>query len=206
MSFIGQYIALFNHSSHRFIQMREDGTVGVLEDSSVHPQNLEPWRSYERFFVVDAGFGKVALHCPVFNRFIRIDGESVDGFGGKRDANNLHVENERFTIVDAGNGKFAFHNALHNRFIRICFGRVDTLGGPKDVDKLPEESEWGAERCQIVLHPMPYSHISTFIGQYIALFNHPSHRFIQMRESVDGFGGKRDANNLHVTLTLTLSI
>jgi serine/threonine protein kinase len=160
MSFIGQHVALFNSYNRRFVQMRGDKTVGVLDDSSVNPGNLESWRDWERFLVVDAGYGEVAFFNPEHQRFLQIRDERHGWTVGVLDEPSVRPQNleswrnwERFRIVDAGNGKYALHNAHHNRFVRVANGSVDGLGGPKDVNKLPPESEWGSERFEIVQHP-----------------------------------------------------
>jgi len=84
---------------------------------------------------VDAGGGEIALHNAVYKRFLRMDGERVDGFGGIMNVEKLPSgwANERFTLVDAGKGKFAFHNSKHNRFIRMTGESVDAKGGVRDV-------------------------------------------------------------------------
>ena len=136
--------------------MLDDGTVGVLEDANVNPSNLELWRTWERFLVVDAGNGKIALHNTFHNRFIRISGDDVEGCGGSRNACDLPPESEwgceRFTLVDAGDGKYAFHNSLHNRFMRMCGSSVDARGGPRNVDQLPPG--WLSEQFEIIPHPI----------------------------------------------------
>jgi hypothetical protein len=157
--FIGYHVALYNRHYRKFVQMTPDGSVGVLDDKGVDPTNLESFRAWERFQVVDAGDGKVALHCAFHNRFIKIDGDDVNGFGGPKGSDDLPADwaSERFSLVDAGNGKYAFHNFHHNRFMRLVNLSVDAKGGRKDMDKLPPESEWTGERFQIVLHPRPAS-------------------------------------------------
>ena len=74
MQFVGHFVALYNTHERRFLLMADDGSIGPLDDTSVNPGNLEAFRTWERFEVVDAGDGKIALHCAAHNRFIRIDG------------------------------------------------------------------------------------------------------------------------------------
>ena len=156
MQHIGKSVAIFGCAESRFLQMREDGNVGILDDAAVNPKKLESWRTWERFLVVDAGHGKIALHNAHHNRFLRIYGEDVDAQGGVCESSKLpsNWDSERFSVVDAGNGKVAFHNAKHNRFMRIWSNEVDAKGGVKDVGSLPPESEWGSERFIIVPHPL----------------------------------------------------
>ncbi|MFN9957455.1 MAG: fascin domain-containing protein, partial [bacterium] len=136
VSFIGKVIALFGSQEHRFVQMRADGVVGILDDANMLPANIGIGQQWERFTVIDAGGGEVAFHNRFHNRFLRLNGDSVDGYGGPRNATDLPADwlAERFRIIDAGNGKFALHNASHNRFIRVCGGMVDARGGPMNVE------------------------------------------------------------------------
>ena len=188
---IGSYIALFGVSDKRFVQMNDKGDVGVLEDANVSPDNLEQWRRWERFLVVDGGGGRVAFYCSLHRRFLRLrDSEnSVDGYGGRKDSNCLpnYWDSERFVIVDAGDGKVALHSPRCNRFLRMKGRKVDAKGGPKDVDRLPPASEWGAERFQIVPHPIVRP------GDHIALFGVSDKRFVQMNDKGD-VGVLEDAN------------
>jgi hypothetical protein len=144
-NYTNQYVALYNRYHQRFVQMGDNGSVGILDDSNANPSNLESWRSWERFQIIDVGGGHIALHSPVHKRFVRVThhGE-VDGHGGVREASAGLPSDwacERFTLVDAGNGKYAFHNTQYNRFIRLYGGRVDTGGGVRNVDSLPPENE-----------------------------------------------------------------
>ena len=91
-SFVHRHVALFNHSARRFVQMRESGNIRVL--SEVDRPHQESWCSWERFLVVNAGNGKVALHCPVHSRFNRIDGEYMNGGGDPKHANELPPEQQ----------------------------------------------------------------------------------------------------------------
>ena len=156
--FLGQDVALYGCACQRFVQMRPDGTVGSLDDAACSPGNLEVWRTWERFLVVDAGNGEVALHNALHNRFIRVWEGAVEAHGGPMDADKLPGgwESERFTIVDAGNGKWALHNAHHYRFIRMHGAQkeVDAGGGPRDRNRLPPEADWASERFLLVPHPL----------------------------------------------------
>ncbi|KAG1658456.1 hypothetical protein FOA52_005620 [Chlamydomonas sp. UWO 241] len=92
----------------------------------------------------------VALHSTCHRRFLRLDGEHVDGHGGHRDADDLPDDwnLERFTVVDAGPGQIALHSASHNRFVRIIVDRVDARGGVRNAGKLPDD--WDSERLTVV--------------------------------------------------------
>ena len=154
---IGKHVALFSKFAQRFVQMRSDGTIGMLNEAShdLTKGFIESWRSWERFLVVDAGGGKIALHNPYHNRFIRMSGEYVEA-SGVCAASSFMVqwEAERFTLLkDSGTNCFAFHNALHNRFIQMTKdGSVSSVCC--DVSNLLSASDWPAERFVIVPHPL----------------------------------------------------
>ena len=64
----------------------------------------EPTHSSEQFTVVDAGNGRIALHCAEPNRFVRLIGADVDARAGVKDVDKLprDWDSERFVVVDAG--------------------------------------------------------------------------------------------------------
>jgi len=183
MEFLGQNIALFHAATRRFVQLRTDGIVSILDDDAVSPANIEPWRAWETFAVVIAGCGKIALHCAAHNRFLRVIGDNVDAHGGPMNITDLPPESEwpseRFTIVDAGNGMYAIHNSHHNRFIRVYNGVVDTGGGVRKENELPSAFQWPSERFHIVI--MKENSNLKFIGRHIALFNCSTQQFVQMK-------------------------
>lgn len=123
--------------------------VGEEVDGRGGHMNLDglpvEWAS-ERFTVVDAGGGEIALHSPCHGRFVRLCEEAVDAKGGPRHAENLgDWQLERFTVVDAGGGLVALHCKAQNRFVRMeGGGDVNAKGGRKDVDSLPRG--WDSER------------------------------------------------------------
>jgi hypothetical protein len=121
---------------------------------------LESWRTHERFTVIDAGNGEIALHCKAHNRFLRMmhDG-SFDAFGGQKDANALPPRHEsgaeRFLVKQCANGQIALFGACNRRFVRCVPGGTNSdwngCGGRRaNVDDLPEA--WDSERLIVVLH------------------------------------------------------
>jgi len=94
----------------------------------------------ERFTVVAAGNGEFAFHNALANRFLRLEGDKVNGGAEVRNAHALPTDwhSQRFVVVDAGGGRIALHNRAHNQFVRLCGGEIDAKGGPKAV---PYESE-----------------------------------------------------------------
>ena len=75
-------------------------------------------RSCERFTVVDAGGGLIALYNVKHRRFVRMHSGQVDGGGGQVDSLPAQWDSERFRVVDAGNGKIAMYSGTESRFLR----------------------------------------------------------------------------------------
>ena len=140
--------------------METNGNVRALQDTRVNPTNLEGWRDWERFEVVDAGDGKYGFHNTKHNRFLRLAFGDVNGYGGQMNVGAMPQNwgAERFRVMNAGGGgtKVAFHTS--GRFMRMKGGEVDGKGGDKAYHELPPESVWGSERWQIILHPKPHPH------------------------------------------------
>jgi hypothetical protein len=173
-SFVGKEIALWSPSNNRFMQMSVDtpGFVGVLEDQSVNPGNINgSGFDGTRFLVCDTGDGRVALWSTRYKRYLQCDiaGEVIagieylhvdqyldgnGGFGGigGSDSQALKINNfEKFTVVDVGNGTVAFHNWLYSMILRMNGGNVDAKGGRVDLNKLPSLLEWESEQWEVVL-------------------------------------------------------
>ena len=91
---IGKHVAILSVAAKRFLQMHPNGEVGVVDDPNFDPNNPLNLRTWERFLVVDAGFGKIALHSSAHNRFLRMHRANVDGFGGWKDADKLPPNSE----------------------------------------------------------------------------------------------------------------
>jgi hypothetical protein len=166
--------------THRgaFMQITETGAVNacVLDEGS--PPN--GWRAWERFRIVDAGNGFIALFNVHNRRFLQMhpDGE-VNAQGGPSDQPPASWTIERFQVVDAGNGKIALHGHDANRFLRDCgapgsgHGPIDAEGGVKDADELPPESEWPSERFDVIrytpLRPGDSVHFKTHRGAFMQM-------------------------------------
>jgi hypothetical protein len=151
-SFIGHSFALFSMQASRFLQMRPDGSIGVLDDPSVTPDNITAMRTWETFKFVDGGRGKIALYNETHRRFVRLVDGNVNGYGGQLDENQLPREldwpSERFSIVYAREGLVAFHNLFHQRFIRLYKNMVDAGGGVCAAELLP--LNWASEPFLLV--------------------------------------------------------
>jgi hypothetical protein len=162
----GQTIALWSRKlsasdKGHFVMMDQHGNVRVNKDV-VKAEDAASWiaptgRTCERFTVVNAGDGKIALHSTRNNRFVRITHDhKVDGLGGERDADKLPPAeqwgSERFTAVDAGDGTIALHGTCTNLFMRRRGGGsgvLDTATYQRDADKLP--AGWPSERFRAYL-------------------------------------------------------
>ncbi|CAE7423107.1 unnamed protein product, partial [Symbiodinium sp. CCMP2456] len=111
----GTTVALWNDVHKRYLRMnghhdKMDGSpkLGKMTDA---PRG---W-TWELFRVVDAGYGQVALHNHVSNRFMKMGGHDMIRSPTK-DWNKLPTgwNAEKFTVVDAGGGKVALHHAQNN--------------------------------------------------------------------------------------------
>jgi hypothetical protein len=157
-SLVGHSFALYNARASKFLQMHPDGSMGVLEEASITPTNIESTRTWETFKIVHGGRGKIALYNESHRRFVRLVKRNVNGLGGQLDENQLPQESdwpsERFSIVDAGGGLVAFHSSSEQRFIRL-YGRstVDACSGVCSAESLP--LDWDSERFQLVPMPRP---------------------------------------------------
>ena len=154
--FIGKHIALWSPSNKLFLQMEEEGGVRPAPED-VNPYNIESWRTWERFEVVDGGNHKIAFHNSQHNRSLRLNGADINGHDGNKNADELPVNwgAERFTVIDAGDKKVAFYiRGSEKRFMRMSRGSVDGRGSVYDNNVsnnvLPSDTKW-----QIVLHPHP---------------------------------------------------
>ena len=94
----------------------------------------------------------IALFSPSRMRFLRMQGEAVEGHG-ERGVEELAAgwsgqDAELFTVVDASEGEFALHSKCCNRFVRLLGGDVDARGGVKSANELPKQ--WDSERFTLV--------------------------------------------------------
>jgi hypothetical protein len=85
----------------------------------------------------------IALHCSAHNRFLRMKDDEVNGFGGRKRANELPTDwaSERFVVVDAGDGLFALFSPTHKRFLRLHGTQVNGKGGVLNITASPRECE-----------------------------------------------------------------
>merc|ERR1719456_217911 len=153
--------------------------------------------TWERFIVVDAGNGEIALHSKIHNKFIRMNSDGNMDASAEKDVDAL-PDNwtwERFKLVDAGNGDIALHCAIHNKFIRMnADGNMD-VSAEKAADALPPADQWTWERFTPVIvdlfpptpaptappTPAPTPAPGTLpIGAEVALHSSIHNKFIRM--------------------------
>ena len=146
----GSVVAFHSKVSGRFLRLNGD-SQDMDQSGEKEMNQLPPGWSWERFTVVDAGNGEVALHSAHFNRFVKV-GEGRDPqVSGHVDANALpdNWARERFAVVPAGDGVIALHSAIENRFLRMRpDGGVD-CSGSKDAGDLP--GGWTWERFELLV-------------------------------------------------------
>lgn len=138
----GSVVALHSKTNNRFLRMNDNADMDRSAERNVDelPDN---W-SWERFTVVDAGNGQVALHSAKWNRFVLINkGDALAG----NPTTELSGSWGRFAVVPAGNGQIALHSPAHNRFLRMTRDKVDASKG--DAGDLPSGSSF--ERFQVVV-------------------------------------------------------
>ncbi|CAE7725375.1 unnamed protein product, partial [Symbiodinium necroappetens] len=150
--------------------------MGSTYDAS-GPSDLPLGRRWERFAVVDAGNGLVALHNARNNRFMKLSHTRVEGF----------------EIVDAGNGMVGLHNPHHNRFILMDGNGHVKPSSQMDANELaPTTKRW--ERFYMV--PVRnYLQPDTWVALRLG-WNPTAGSFIQIEG--DRVEGKLlDVNGLH---------
>jgi hypothetical protein len=150
---VGSTVALWNPAHKRYIRMPDGDKLDKSpDDANSKNMKLPDGWNWERFEVVDAGNGEIALYNKAHNRFVRMPaGDKLDkspdpGKSGKlKDGWNW----ERFKVVDGGNGEIALFNKAHNRYIRMPDGaNLDKSPDPGESGAL--KSGWNWERFKVV--------------------------------------------------------
>merc|ERR1719281_162910 len=143
----GSTVALHCKVHNRFLRMNNRHAMDTCCKRNV---NAFPrgWQ-WEKFRVVEAGNGEIALHSRSHRRFVKPSGKDMMA-SPRKGWRHLpkNWDSERFKVVDAGNGQIALHNKKHNRFIRMHGSRMDA-SDPKPAKALPKEWTW--ERFTVVM-------------------------------------------------------
>ncbi|CAE7243402.1 unnamed protein product, partial [Symbiodinium sp. KB8] len=178
--------AFYSPVHKRYLQLTNGADMASVKVDS-GPSDLPYWRAFERFSVVDAGNGLVALHNARNNRFMKMSHGDMTASPIKP-ANRLPASgwySEYFQIVDAGDGMVGLHNPYFNRFVQMhSNGHVQATGG-RNARDLKHNKGWTFERFYMVpvknyLQP----------GAWVGLFNPTAKRFLQMHGSGIGCSGQ----------------
>ncbi|CAE7565240.1 unnamed protein product [Symbiodinium natans] len=179
----GSTVAIYNPLARRFVQMNKQHQTMSATPPHDGDLSLPMHCTYERFTLVDAGHGRVALHNTLSNRFIKMAGEHVT-ISPIKASNHLPHDwgSEFFEVVDAGDGMVGLHQPGNNRFISMNEGG-GLYGSPHHGnDQVPHG--WTHQRFFLVPE-RPY----LVPGSVVALYNRPANRFLRMHDTyMDGSG------------------
>ena len=116
----GNIVALHNAQVRRFLNMNQQPDMGCSAQADATLPDSWTW---ERFTVLDAGNGTIALHSVSMNCFVKMSGSDMTG-SPLHDASPFPsgFTNEIFSVrhfPNSGGEDVALHNAKHNRFVRM---------------------------------------------------------------------------------------
>ncbi|CAE7564912.1 unnamed protein product [Symbiodinium sp. CCMP2592] len=157
----GSIVSLYQPATGRYLKMAPK----KMEPSS----KLKQWGipdhwNWERFTVVDAGKGEIALHNAAWNRFVGPGSRS-----SQKDVDKLPTSwgSQRWTIREEGNGEVSLYNKKHKRCLKMWSTGV---GSETACGKWTRFIIKPAEK---ILVP----------GTMIALHNRRHNRFVKMQGS-----------------------
>ncbi|CAE7340122.1 unnamed protein product [Symbiodinium sp. CCMP2592] len=178
----GSVIALHCTHNNRYLSMQSDHLYGSPEE---RPDGIKDWWTHQRFTVVDAGNGQIALHNALHNKFLKSHGSGVSP---TKNANELphNWGAEKWTVVDAGNGQIALQGTS-KRFLKVDGGGGAGLTDPRD--HLP--ADWTWERFTVVA-----AEVKLVPGSTVALYNTHHRKFVAMRKDHLEPGGFREGGDL----------
>jgi len=142
----GDTIALRNSVSRRFLRAHSDAKlIDQSEESEIPMPNGWSW---ERFTVVDTGYGTVALHNSVHNALLRMTPERTMDQQRHNTFDAIPERHtwERYEIVEAGNGVIALWSVIHRRFVRM---RTDRVVDASPLVGSVLSNWWSGERMQV---------------------------------------------------------
>jgi len=179
---LGSTVALHSTVHNRFVVMNDHKMFGGIHRN---PDPFRPSMTWERFTVVDAGNGQIALHSARWNRFAKTGG----GVSPVQAASRLPPAHEwgaeRFTVVvDAARSQIALHS--NNAFLQMTpDGKVQNTGH-MDINHLPDSHTWERFRVlQVEAYLQP--------GDTVALHCAVHNRFLRM--NANGIMDRSDALN-----------
>ncbi|CAE7868826.1 unnamed protein product, partial [Symbiodinium necroappetens] len=178
----GSVIALHCTHNNRYLSMGGDNIYGSPGE---RPDGIKDWWTHQRFTVVDAGNGQIALHNALHNRFLKSFGSGVSPH---KNWNELphNWGGEKWNVVDAGNGQIALQGSSK------VFLKVDNGGGAgftHPIDHLPAHYTW--ERFTVVA-----AEVKLVPGSTVALYNTHHRKFIAMRKDHLEPGGYREGGDM----------
>ncbi|CAJ1375123.1 unnamed protein product [Effrenium voratum] len=159
----GSVIALHNKAWNRYLSLAD----WTLYPSPPENENgIRAWWTHQRFTVVDAGNGQIALHNTINNRFV-----GTGSVSPVRNINDLPGDwaSERFTVVDVGNGEIALQG-LGKQFLQLTDQKIWHTA---PMDHLPPT--YVSERFKVV--PGERKLVP---GSVIALYNTHWKKFLTM--------------------------
>ena len=157
----GATIALRARAAGHFLQMSNEKTSsgqacrakGLAESISVAQfQEQSHWRDWERFLIVDAGHGEIALYNAKHRRFLKLPAdESASGGGGELNSDQLPPREkwglERWVFVPAPDESWALYNPCSKRFLRMednlnVNGNVSKVATKNDLPAAGTHERW----------------------------------------------------------------
>ena len=197
---IGKTIGLYNTYHERYIRVKEGGWADASAVIPRHtfpgweysvPPNLPNGWTWERFEVVDAGNGNIALHNIEHNRFLAMDAQGFIRAGGLRDAGELNCDasgGEHFTLVDYA-PNVALHNPHFQHFVKMDGSALVVLG-PMGFDQLQSSHTWEKflvktesyqkDDCPYLYFPKGASCKPWLISQKVSFYNPWHQRCMKM--------------------------
>jgi len=148
----GLVVGLHNTHFWRFLRLRDNADMDASDVAGPDDLQRNTGMTWERFHVVDAGNGEVALWCGQHSRFMRMrDNGHMDGSDWKG-VNELPADWtwERFVEVDAGYGQIGLWSPAHNRYVTMHDNQDIWGSDHKGKDEMPPPAEWAWERFTVV--------------------------------------------------------
>ena len=123
---LGRTIALHNAAHNRLLRMTGSS---ISFSGVVNVNSIPSWYQGERFSLVDAGDGKIALHTPYYNKFMTVQTSGAMGCSEEKDANQpLRGESLSFNAMDCGQGVVCLEADLLKKFVRMETAAVVASG------------------------------------------------------------------------------
>ena len=137
----GSIMAFYSPYHSRYLRMNDNADIDRGGSCSYDDPLPASW-TWEKFAIVDAGNGLIALHSPKFNRFVKMTATGDLIAGPYKAASQLPDEwtDLKFRVEEAGKGEVALHSPLQNRLIRMNDVGVDTFEW--NVTALPDTMTW----------------------------------------------------------------